>query len=101
MNITFIPGLCISNWKEWEQIECITSVFQVVHSKIGKLLYPSKDPTWLKKEGVLFYKYEYILMKTIGSFGYLKDIPLPSLNSLEWPSVDDCFVIYFHYKLFS
>ena len=101
MNITFILVLFISNWKEWELVECITSVFQVVHSKIRELLYPGKDPTWLKNEGVFFYKYEYILSKTIGSCGYIKEIPLPSLSLLEYPSVDDCFVIYFRYKLFS
>ena len=82
-------------------MECITSVFQAIHSKIGELLYVVKDPTWLKKEGILFYKYEYILPKTIGSCGYLKEIPLPSLNLLEWPSVDDSSVSSFHYKLFS
>jgi hypothetical protein len=86
MNITFILGLCISNWKEWEPIEYITSVFQVVHSKIIELLYVGKDPTWLKKEGIFFYKYEYILLETIGLCGYLKEIPLPSIILMEWPS---------------
>jgi hypothetical protein len=95
MNIAFILGLCISNWKEWEPVECITCIFQAVHSKIGELLYPGKDPTWLKKEGALFYKYKCILLKTIGSCGYLKEIPLPSLSLLEWPSVDDYFVSSF------
>ena len=60
-----------------------------------------KDPTWLKKEGILFYKYEYILVKTIGSSGYIKEIPLPSLSLLEWRSVYDSLVSPFCYKLFS
>ena len=100
MNITSISGLCISNWKEWEPVECITSVFKAIHSKIGELLYVGKDPTWLKKEGIFFYKYKYIILKTIGSSGYLKEIHLPSLILLEWPSVYDTSVSWFHYKLF-
>ena len=59
-----------------------------------------KDPTWLKKEGIFFHKYECILLKMIGSSGYVKQIPLPSLSLLEWPSVDDSSVSSFHYKLF-
>lgn len=92
--------LCISNWKEWEPAECITSVFQAIHSKIGELLYAGKDPRWLKKEGIFFYKYEYILPKRMGSCGYLKEIPLPSLNLLEWPHVDESSASSFRYKLF-
>ena len=82
-------------------MEYITSVFQAIHSKIGKLLYIGKDPTWLKKEGIFFYKYEYILPKTIGSSGYIKEIPLPSLILLEWASVYESLVSSFRYKLFS
>ena len=63
-------------------------------------MYVGKDPAWLKKEGIFFYKYEYILSKTIRLSRYLKEIPLPSLSLLEWPSVDDSSVSSFHYKLF-
>ena len=37
----------------------------------------------------------------IGSSGYLKEIPLPSLSLLEWPSVDDSLLSSLRYKLFS
>ena len=39
--------------------------------------------------------------KRFGSSGYIKEIPLPSLNLLEWPSVYDSSVSSFRYKLFS
>lgn len=36
----------------------------------------------------------------IGLCGYHKEIPLPSLSLLEWPTIDDSSVSSFHYKLF-
>lgn len=96
--------LCVSNWEKWEHIESITSVLQVFYSQIGELLYAGQSPTWLKKEGVWFYKYNYILPQSSRHLGHLEDNILPSLNTLEWKpngDIEQSIVNSYRFKLFS
>lgn len=95
--------LCVSNWEKWELIESVTGVLQVFHSQIGELLYAGQSPTWLKNEGVWFYKYNYFLPQS-SLHGHLEENILPSLNTLEWQHNGEtvqAIINSFRFKLFS
>lgn len=92
--------LCISNWEKWEPIESVTSVLQVFHSKIGELLYAGQSPTWLKNEGVWFYKYNYILPQSSRHHGHLEEVK----DALDWQpngDIEQSIISSFRFKLFS
>lgn len=73
--------LCISNFEEWEPVECISSILKVFPSQIGEKLYVGNDSTLLREEGVWFYKYSYFLISS-KRVGHIEEAKLPTLREI-------------------
>ncbi|KAI5060947.1 hypothetical protein GOP47_0024093 [Adiantum capillus-veneris] len=71
---------------EWQRIECFTEVMHVFHVEIGKLLYEGKSSRQLADEAIFFYSSKYIVPKGRYEYGTLEPLPLPKLDSREWPA---------------
>lgn len=98
--VDVFPSNCI----EWQPLECLTGVFEAMHSDIGKLVHSGFTGSQLVGQGIYFYNATYIVPKKNG-WGNLHPIPFPSFDSPEWPVPDnatmDCFRRRFHLDVHS
>ena len=80
--------ICILPIIDWESAQCLTSFLNVIHFELGELQYEHRAPIDLARCGTYFYDPFYILPTQASRQGKLEHIPLPTLDSPEWPLPD-------------
>ena len=82
-----------SSYEEWEPVECILGIFNVVHAHIGQCQYDGRSGQVLANSGIYFYDHFYHLLDRSHSKGTLEKLPLQAdWNYMDWP-IPDTLVI--------
>jgi len=79
-----------SNFEDWIEPRSVTNVLYVVHAEIGEAQKGSDTYKELLQIGVYFYSAKFIPSRDPGGYGTLEEIPLPLLDTPEWPLPDMC-----------
>jgi hypothetical protein len=84
-----------STLEDWQPIDSIVGIFDAYHASIGEHLYKVRSGRSLAERGVFFYDKLYMAPQSVAAFGTLKPLPLPPLESPEWPlpiaETSECF----------
>ncbi|MCO5569053.1 hypothetical protein L7F22_022759 [Adiantum nelumboides] len=72
-----------SSYEKWELVDCIISLFFVVHAYIGSLQYSGRTSKSLGDEDIFFYEYFYQLWER-NKEGTLVKVPLPLIGIRVW-----------------
>ena len=90
-----------SSYEEWQPVECIIGILNVVHSHIGQLQYEGRSPKSLADAGIFFYDNFYYLLDKHKTKGRLQELPLHTeWNFLDWPILDQFSMESVKCKLF-
>ena len=90
-----------SNLQEWEPTQCLTGFLNVVHGEVGELQYEGRAPSDLTRSRTYFYDSFYTLPTQSSQHGKLERIPLPALDSPEWPLLDTEVIESYRTKMYN
>ncbi len=77
-----------SSFEDWIDPRSITDVLYVIHAEIGEAQRGNHTHKELLQIGVYFYSVKKFPTRDPGGYGTLQEIPLPTLDSPEWPLPD-------------
>lgn len=88
-----------SSISEWQPIQSLAGIIDVIHSDIGLLQYKHRPLKSLLDSGIFFYDSLYIPCKN-GLNGKLETLPLPHFLREEWVPPDSTIAESFRSKFF-
>ncbi len=74
-----------SNIEDWEPVECVVDIIEVIPAMVGEEMYKGRAKGSLAKNGVFFYDHFYNAPSQSGQWGSLTELPLPGFCSGDWP----------------
>lgn len=83
-----LADVYLSDFKDWVHPESIIGVIVVLHAEIGQRTRGVMSHAELLRDNVFFYNATYIPRSSPLTFGTVIPIPLPGLESGEWPLPD-------------
>ena len=100
-NFMWCTYLYPSNLEDWQPMECIVDLIDVLHSSIGEQMYKGRTGWSLAENGVFFYDHFYVVPSTPLCHGSITKIALPDFRSEEWPLPSQITSESYRCKIFS
>lgn len=80
-------------------MESLSGTFIAIHKGLSDILYPNQSPSFFRRNCIFVFYAEYKVPSRVGTYGELKNLPVPCLTLLDWSVPDQTTIASFKVKI--